>query len=91
MFEAPLEYLQEYVGLYCGSLVDDFLQKHSHFLMHSSLQGGPLLVTNGVISPISMVITSVTRPFIGVISPFITGRGPPCIVHRCTIHIHIVF
>ena len=64
MFEAPLEYLQEYVGLYCGSLVDDFLQKHFHFLMHSSLQGGPLLVINGVISPISpisMVITSVTH------------------------------
>ena len=47
------------------------------------VQGRPLPVVNGVISPISMVISydtscPSTKPFIGATPPFITGRGPPC-------------
>ena len=44
---------------------------------------GPLPVINGVIMPITRVVTPVTQsyPFIrlskGVITPFTTGRGPP--------------
>ena len=36
---------------------------------------GPYLVINGVGYNPSYPVTS---PFIGVITPFITGRGPPC-------------
>ena len=45
------------------------------------VQGGPLIVISGVITPISRVITPsypFIRPFIGLITPLIIGRGPPC-------------
>ena len=45
-------------------------------------QGGPLLVTNRDITPISMVITPFTHlwghSFGGYVTPCITCKGPPC-------------
>ena len=38
-----------------------------------TVQGGPLLVASRVITPINSLIT-------GVITPLITGRGPPCMI-----------
>ncbi len=43
------------------------------------LQGGPLLVINGAITPHKWPynwVTEVINPISGVITPFITGRGP---------------
>ena len=55
--------------------------------IHQQLQGVPLPVINGVITPISRVITPVPfiRPFIRVIPPFITSRGPPCNISNGTV------
>ena len=51
------------------------------------VQGGPLPVVIGVITPISRAITPGTpiyfRPFIEVITPVITSRGPPCMMYIC--------
>ena len=47
----------------------------------ASFQGGPLLVIHRVITPINGLINGVTGVItllIGIITPFITGRGPPC-------------
>ena len=41
-----------------------------------SLQGGPLPVISRVITYNS--IYPFIRPFIGIITPLITSRGPPC-------------
>ena len=38
---------------------------------------GPLPVITGFITPITRPFI---RPFIGVITPFITARGPPCMI-----------
>ena len=37
---------------------------------------GPLPVITGFITPITRPSYLIIRPFIGVITPFITGRGP---------------
>ena len=49
------------------------------------LQGGPLPVISAVITPISRVITPATHLFSAIyrfyrveITPFVTGRVPPC-------------
>ena len=47
----------------------------------SFLQGVPLPVESRVITPLIMVIPQLPiyfRPFVGVITPLITSRGPPC-------------
>ena len=41
-----------------------------------SLQGGPVLVISGVITPLNGL--GVITLLIGVITPLITSRGPPC-------------
>ena len=48
---------------------------------HSILQGGPLPVINGVITPKKKSYNPsypFVRPFVEVITAFMTGRGPPC-------------
>ena len=40
-----------------------------------TMQGGPLPVVKGVETPISTVSCPFIRPFIGVITPLITGSG----------------
>ena len=48
------------------------------------VQGGPVLVTNGVIARISRVMYNHSypfqKPFIGVITPVTTGSSPPCCI-----------
>ena len=62
---------------------DDLSRQIKNDFSPQVMQGGPLPVLNGVITPVSRIITPVgpsylfIRPVTGVITPLITSRGPP--------------
>jgi len=59
------------------TIIEEIPQNYPTFV-----QGGPLLVINGVITPNKSGYNPsypVTMPFIGVVTLLITSRGPPCI------------
>ena len=44
-------------------------------MLHQLIQSGPLPIINGVLTPINGLVHVLG----GVITPFMTSRGPPCI------------
>ena len=67
--------------IYLGS----FPPKKTHNVKYS-IQGGPLSIINGGYNFHKWGYNSsypCIRPFIEVITPFITGRGPPCMFLLC--------